>query len=193
MRLFAFLFAAVITTEMVHAEEIQIFDMRKSLALSDQEPVYRDFYLSRGLEAGLRPGMILTVKRRQPLYDGIHNRSAGDLGLVVARIKIIHAEKGLAVARHHSGFNRDDLPLLEDNYIMIGDEVDLSSATTESKAKGQKKAEEKSEEVQPTADSQDSAEKPPQTAALNQNGVDFASQAPDNSLKAQPIDGPTVQ
>lgn len=175
----------VVSGIVAHADEdIQIFDMRKSLALSDTETVYRDFYISRGVEAGLRPGMIVTVKRRQPLYDTIHNRSAGDLTLVVARIKIIHAEKGLAVARQHSEFGREELPLLEDNYIMIGDVIDLSSATTESKGKGTKKAD---------AQTDDKAEKPPQTASNAQIGVDFASKAPDNEQHAQPVAGPSIQ
>lgn len=187
MRLLLFLGVIFSSLPMARAEDVTIFDMRKSLALSDSEPVYRDFYLSKGLDAGLRPGMIVTVKRRQPLYDTIHNRSAGDLSLVVARIKIIHAERGLAVARSHSEFSRQDLPLLEDNYIMVGDEVDVSSATMDSRPKGQKKDDKDKADVQ----SEDRDEKPPQTAAIDQLSVDFASQAPDN--KAQSVEGPVVQ
>ncbi len=186
MRFLLFVAALLISLPLAQAEEIQIFDMRKSLALSDKEPVFRDYYLSRGMESGLRPGMIVTVKRRQPLYDTIHNRSAGDLNLAVARIRIIHVEKGLAVARQHSEFGRQDLPLLEDNFIMIGDEVDLSSATSEGKGKAPRK------EANQEAKSVDSDEKPPQTTADAQLSVDFVSQAPDNSA-VQAVDGPTVQ
>src|SRR5689334_6598209 len=90
------------------ADEIAIFDVRKNSTLSDSEPAFRDFYISRGSESGLRPGMIVTVKRRMPLYDSFHNRSAGDLTVSVGRVKIIHVEKELAVAREHSQFNRED-------------------------------------------------------------------------------------
>jgi hypothetical protein len=75
-----------------------------------------------------------------PLYDTYQNHSAGDLLLKVAKIKIIHAQKGLAVARLYAEFSREDAPLLEDNFIMVGDSVDLASATTEGK-KGSKSAE----------------------------------------------------
>lgn len=154
------------------AEEISVFDMRKTLAMADGDKVYRDFYLSKGFAAGLKPGMILTVKRRQPLYDTVHNRSAGDLNVAVGRIKVIHADKDIAVAREYQEFSRDDMPLLEDDFIMIGDEVDLSSATTESKVKGTKSA---AVEVE-----------------VEKNSVDFASQAPDNTM-GQSVDGPVVQ
>jgi hypothetical protein len=165
--------------------EITIFDMRKTLALSDSDVVYRDFYVSRGAEAGLRPGQIITVKRRMPLYDAFHNRSAGDLSVSVGRVKIIHVERDLAVAREHSQFSRDDLPLLEDAFIMVGDELDLSSATTENKVKDKKATR---DEPRPEA-----AEKQPDTAAKREFSVDFASKAPDKTTAAEPIEGPVVQ
>ena len=161
-----------------HADEITIFDMRKSLAMSDTDKSFRDFYLSKGGAAGLRPGMIVTVKRKMPLYDNFHNRSAGDLSIAVGQVKIIHVEKDLSVAREYSHFSREDMPLLEENFIMVGDEVDLSSATTDSKVKGKKA------EVE---------EKTPDQASLPAFAVDFASKAPDNTTQVPSVDGPVVQ
>lgn len=116
------------------AAEPTIFDVRKNLPMANNEPVFRDFYISSGSEAGLTVGMLLNVQRRMPLYDSYQNRSAGDLQLKVARVKIIHVQKGLAVARLHSEFTREGTPLLEDNFIMVGDQLDLSSATADKKA-----------------------------------------------------------
>lgn len=171
--------AILLFTVTARAEEITIFDMRKTLAMSETDRSFRDFYLSKGGAAGIRPGMIVTVKRKIPLYDNFHNRSAGDLSIAVGQVKIIHVEKDLAVAREFSQFSREDLPLLEDNFIMIGDEVDLSSATTETKAKGKKA------EVE--------TEKTPDQAAQPSFAVDFASKAPDNMATAPSIDAPVVQ
>ncbi|MGE3760542.1 MAG: hypothetical protein AB7H97_22440, partial [Pseudobdellovibrionaceae bacterium] len=70
--------------------ELTIFDVRKNLPMSDTDKVYRDFYINGGSESGLASGMVITVQRRQPLYDSYQNRSAGDLQLKVAKIKIIH-------------------------------------------------------------------------------------------------------
>ncbi|MGE0525897.1 MAG: hypothetical protein AB7G93_17175 [Bdellovibrionales bacterium] len=119
------------------AAELTIFDVRKNLPLSDSDPVFRDFYINGGSEKGLSPGMVITVTRKLPLYDTYLNRSAGDLELRVARVKIIHAQKGLAVARLHSEFSREQTPLLEDGFILMGDRLDLSSATMD---KGERKS-----------------------------------------------------
>jgi len=110
------------------AAELTIFDVRKNLPMSDTDKVFRDFYVNGGLEAGVMRGMIITVQRRMPLYDNYQNRSAGDLDLKVAKIKIIHVQKGLSVARLHSEFDRGTSPLLEDNFIMVGDRLDLATA-----------------------------------------------------------------
>lgn len=127
-----FFILGLLTSTQVWAQ-LSIFDMRKTLALSDNEKVYRDFYVNGGSEAGLNAGMVVTVYRRQPLYDSYQNRAAGDLHLKVARVKIIHVQKGLAVARLHTEFTRDNSPLLEDNFIMIGDMLDMNTAGPESK------------------------------------------------------------
>lgn len=179
----------------VMAEDIQIFDLRKSLTLSDQEVAYRDYYLSKGYESGLRVGMVVTVKRKQPLYNNIQNRSAGDLNVAVGRVKIIHVESGLAVARDHSQFSRENLPILEDNFIMIGDDIDLSSASMDQESKAGKK-EKSSSHNEPTptlepkveARSDVQVEKASQTAQSRQIGIDFGSPNPDN----KPINGPTL-
>lgn len=113
-----------------HAD-LTIFDVRRNLPMSDQEKVYRDFYINGGSESGLSVGMVLTVQRRLPLYDSYQNRSAGDLDLKVAKLKIIHVQKGLAVGRLHTEFTRENAPLLEDNFVMVGDSLDLTSATNE--------------------------------------------------------------
>jgi len=128
----ALLLKAVLFTAAPCWADLTIFDVRKNLALSDTDPVYRDFYVSGGTEEGLAVGMLITVQRRVPLYDTYQNRSAGDLQLKVARVKIIHVQKGLAVARLQSEFTRENAPLLEDNFILIGDRLDLASAATPS-------------------------------------------------------------
>lgn len=161
------LVAALIPLKFLHAE-VTIFDVRKNLPLSDHDKVYHDYYLNGGTESGLSPGMILTVERRLPLYDTYQNHAAGDLQLKVAKIKIIHAQKGLAVARLYAEFSREDAPLLEDNFIMVGDSVDLSSATTEGKKTAENSA----------APSGAPAPQGVASAQIFVNSVDLSSHAP---------------
>ena len=125
------IFFSIVLAPAARAADIMIFDVRRPLALSDKETTYKDFYISGGNESGLRAGMIVNVMRKIPLYDSYQNRSAGELMIKVARVKLVAVQKGLSVARLHSDFSRDNNPILEDNYIMVGDLLDLASATSE--------------------------------------------------------------
>jgi hypothetical protein len=160
---------------------VTIFEVRKNLPMSDSDPVYRDFYVNGGSEVGLTQGSILTVRRHLPLYDSYQNRSAGDLDLRVAKVKVIHVQRGLAVVRLHSEFTRDQSPLLEENFIMVGDLLDLDSASSD---KSDKK----------TADSSDEAKAEPVASAkvsgqILVNSVELSSQAPPAS---PPVVAPPV-
>lgn len=115
----------------VQANEVTIFDVRRPIAMSDHEKTYKDFYLNGGIEMGLKKGVILTVQRRVPLYNTLTNSSAGDLNIEVAKIKIIHVQNRLSVARLLNEPSRAEIPILEDSFILIGDRVDLGSATAE--------------------------------------------------------------
>lgn len=116
---------------LVHAEEPTIFDLKKAVALSDSETVYRDYYINGGTEAGVRAGMVIPVVRKVTLYDTFQNRSPGDMLVPVARIKIIYSQKGIAVGRFHSDFDWGSQPRLDDHYIMVGDRLDVQNAKVE--------------------------------------------------------------
>lgn len=171
--------------------DLTIFDVRKNLPMSDHDPVYRDFIINGGSESGLTAGMLITVQRRIPLYDSYQNRSAGDLHLKVARIKIIHVQKGLAVARLHSEFTREGTPLLEDNYIMVGDQLDLSSAGSEKKAEQPSSSENTSAAIE-------TKHTPVASAAPAQiviNTIELSSQSPkpQEAPVPQKVDIPVLQ
>ncbi len=117
----------------VLAQNLTIFDSRKPISMVNGEVTPQDYLINGGTEKGLRPGMVITVTRAVPLYDSYQNRNAGNLNVQVARVKIIHAQDGLSVARHHSDFKREDMPILEDPFILVGDRLDLESITPEKK------------------------------------------------------------
>lgn len=171
------------------ANDITIFDARKSLSLSDTEPSYRDFYINGGTEAGLKAGMVFSVIRKLPLYDTYENRSPGDLVIRVGKIKIIHAQKNISVARLQSMLSRESLPLLEDNFIMVGDKLDLGSAEGDKKAE----AEMNSKPVpEPTTAEPTAAHVPSKINHQAQSfAIDFASKSPEPQLP--PVQVPVVQ
>ncbi len=162
--------AFLLLASFVANADLTIFDVRRSLPMANDEKAIRDFYVNGGSEQGLQAGMVIIVQRRSPLYDSYSNRSAGDLDVRVARVKIIHVQRGLAVARLHSEFSRDNVPLLEDNFIMVGDRLDIGSATYDKSDKDKsKKAEESSEQSEPVASV---------GTQILINSVELSSQAP---------------
>ncbi|MCB0413899.1 MAG: hypothetical protein KDD50_06175 [Bdellovibrionales bacterium] len=121
------LFSIVVSVNAKAENDITIFDVRKTLVMDESEPSYKDYYLNGGSEIGLKPGMVVTVKRRRALYDGFQNKSLEELMVVVGKLKLIHVQKGVSVARLYSLFSRKNTPVLDYEYIMLGDQVDLNS------------------------------------------------------------------
>lgn len=176
MRTIAVMISLTLLSALTHADEITIFDVRKSLPMSNDEKPFKDFYLNKGSESGLREGMVITAKRRIPLYDAYQNRSVGDLAVDVAKIQVIHVQKGLAVARLYEDITREGRPLLEDPFILVGDHLDLATATLPSRGKKSAQLEKSAEKPQAPAEVSQLA-----VPDTGQNAVDFASKAPDNT------------
>ena len=135
------------------AQKVTVFDVKKNLKLTEDEKTYRDYYINAGEEEGLRAGMIVTVERSQSTYDHHQNMSPGELRVAVGKLKIIHVQKGLSVGRLHSRFSSDHRPMLNYNYIMIGDHLDLSTAYMDRKRKVKKQKRKTSSSTRPSLNS----------------------------------------
>lgn len=110
------------------AKDIAVFDIRRPVSMENGKEVPKDYYLNAGRESGLKVNMVVTVHRRQTLYDPFQNKSPGDLTIPVGRLRIIHAQEGLSVARLEDMLSREKLPTLDIDAIAIGDRVDIKSA-----------------------------------------------------------------
>jgi hypothetical protein len=123
----AVLFLGLYSTQLMAAEAV-IFDSRRPIALSDQEQPPRDYYVNAGSELGLKPGVLVTVVRRLAVYDFLANKSAGELLVHIAKVKVLHVQPGLSVVRLRSYFSGQQEVSLDDHFIMIGDQLDVSTA-----------------------------------------------------------------
>jgi len=108
--------------------DLIIFDVRKSLTMRNDQKVYQDFYINAGKSKGLKKGMIIPVTRRKALYDNYQNRSPGDLIVTIAQVKLIHVQDTISVGRLYRENNENKRPVLEFDYILVGDRLDLSAA-----------------------------------------------------------------
>ncbi len=107
-----------------------IFDVRRSLPLEPNEPVYKDFYINAGPESGLKKGVFISVVRPLPIHDPIQNKQQATLNVPVGHLQVLHVERGITVARLQDELTDDERPTLEFEGVMVGDRVDLGSMTT---------------------------------------------------------------
>ena len=108
-----------------HGAEILIADARKNIPLADDEPSFKDYYLSGKDLSGLKKNAIVTVVRNINIKDSTGSQSLGDISIPVGQLKVIFIQGKVAVAREHKLFSRLDLPMLEQTGLMIGDSIDL--------------------------------------------------------------------
>lgn len=117
------------------ASDITVFDVRKSLPLTDTEVVYRDYFISGGSDSGLKVDMIVPVIRRVSVNNSLQKQSSDPLIITVGKLKIIHVQKNLSVGRVYALETAETAPFLEYDAIMSGDFLDIQSATFEKPAK----------------------------------------------------------
>ncbi len=104
-------------------EDFSIVDIRRNIPLSDEEPVYKDFYLNGGETQGLKKNQILLVTRKQTIRDASGTHSFGEISIPVGELKILALYKNLSVARFHKLLSRDENPMLEQTGLLVGDIV----------------------------------------------------------------------
>ena len=211
------LFAFISAGSVANANSPTIFEVRQPLAMSGDQPIKKDYYINSGSESGLKPGYVVTVTRRLSLHDKFRNQSVGDLVVPVGRLKIIHTQTGLSVGRMYSLYTRENVPVLDYDFIMVGDRLDLATAKMESPQQKRRKKTIK-KKVGATAADRSSASMPPSyrppvpTAALPKKvAVNKKSPEPmknekkkeekpadkieqvSKKYRPQPVDGPILQ
>lgn len=108
--------------------EVSVVDVRRNITLSDEDPVYKDFYLNAGPASGLKKNMVVTAVRKINIRDASGANAIGEILVPVGLLKIIAIYDRIAVAREFELLSRDELPMLEQIGIMSGDRIDLRGA-----------------------------------------------------------------
>lgn len=122
------LLSALPASVLAQAADFSVFEVRRQLAMSNDEKTFKDFYIHAGSEDGVKEGQVYDIIRKVPLYDSYQNKSVGDISIRVAKVHVIFVDKNVCVARYHKEFSRVSIPVLDDNFIMVGDRMDLSTA-----------------------------------------------------------------
>lgn len=125
---FTVLFLGIFLTVSVQAgnKDFRIFDLRKSLPLTEKEISYFDYYLSMGEDHGVKAGDVINVYRRVPLVDNYRTINHDDMQIAVAQLKVIYTQKTMSIGRVIKRKRPENMPVLEFEKIMVGDRVELA-------------------------------------------------------------------
>lgn len=118
------------------ASDMEVVEVRRNITLSDDDPIYKDFYIQA--DSGLKKNLVVKATRKLTVRDS-GQKNVGEFKTTVGLLKIIHVEGKVAVAREFRLIPRDEAPMLEQTGIMIGDSIDLSDSFTDTSKPPQKR------------------------------------------------------
>lgn len=110
------------------AQDLSIVDVRRNITLSDEDPIYKDFYLNGGDSEGLKKNLVVTAVRKIQIRDASGSRNYGEIQVPVGQLRVIAIYGKVAVAREYKLLSRDELPMLEQRGLMNGDKIDLKGS-----------------------------------------------------------------
>lgn len=122
------------------SDTLSIVDIRRNIPLADDEPVYKDFYLSGSAVGKLKKDLVVTVFRKLTIRDSNGAQSYGDIEVPVGQLRVLAVFGRVAVAREYQILSRDENPMLEQTGIMSGDQIDLKGSFVDSKPRPTKRA-----------------------------------------------------
>lgn len=111
-----------------YAADMSVVDVRRNITLSEDDTVYKDFYINVTPGSGLKKNLVVTAVRKINVRDASGANAVGEIMVPVGQLKIIAIYDRVAVAREFTLLSRDELPMLEQIGIMTGDRIDLGGS-----------------------------------------------------------------
>lgn len=114
------------SSHILKADEIRVIETRRNIPLTDEEPRYMDFYLNGGSADGIKKNQVVKVIRHLPVRNAQGTQEFGTIRILVGEMRVIQVDARTAIGRLYRLFDRDELPVIDSPFIMIGDQIDLS-------------------------------------------------------------------
>ena len=119
------LFMTVFTTT-VRAADFIVTSVVREFPMKTGDTQFKDFYINAGQNNGLKEGIFIDAIRRMAAFDNINSKLLGDTPVRIAKLKIIHIDKNVAIARLVKMYEKDKTPLVGFDSVMIGDFIEVS-------------------------------------------------------------------
>jgi hypothetical protein len=103
----------------------RVIGVRRELALTEAEArrAPQDIIINAGTQSGLSQGSLLNVIRRVPVIDPFLDNQQKELEIPFARVRVIHAQANLSVARVERIDSIDAGPGVGIRGVLIGDHL----------------------------------------------------------------------
>lgn len=108
------------------AGDYKVFGIRTDFPMADGQPLFRDVYVNMGTAQGIKNGSTLDAYRVITTVDELNQRTGRNISFKIAKLKVIHAESDLAVARVTQFLPPDSTPIGSFTNVMVGDEVEVA-------------------------------------------------------------------
>ena len=117
-------FSIIALPSPVAAAEYVVYSVYRGIDLGTPgETPQKDYYINMGTSQGVHEGTVLNVFRRISTYDLLTEKLFKDVTFPIAKVKVIHAESGVAIARLEKMNAPEKSPSTTPAAIMIGDIV----------------------------------------------------------------------
>ncbi|RZA07313.1 MAG: hypothetical protein EOP11_08035 [Proteobacteria bacterium] len=110
-----------------YADGFQVFGIKSDYTMKDEDARYRDVYVNMGTSQGLKKGSQLDAFRTVTTVDELNHRVGKNISYKIAKLKIIHADSDVSVARVLSMEAADVTPVGSYASVMVGDRVEAGS------------------------------------------------------------------
>lgn len=134
MKRFYFILMTLFVAHIANAaDDLSIIDVRRNIPLSDEEPIYKDFYINAGEDAGLKKNLVVTAVRKIMIRDSSGAQTYGEIEVPVGQLRILAIYGRVAVAREYKLLSRDENPMLEQIGLLVGDHLELKGSFVDNK------------------------------------------------------------
>lgn len=107
------------------AEGFQVFGIKSDYVMNDADTRYRDVYVNMGMNQGLKKGSTLEAYRTVTTVDELNQRVGKNISYKIAKLKVIHADSDIAVARVQTFESPETTPVGSYGNVMVGDRVEV--------------------------------------------------------------------
>ncbi len=109
-----------------HASDFFITSVIRELPMKTGEVLYKDYYINAGTNNGLKKGLVIEAVRKISAFDNINSKLVGDTSVKIAKLKLIHVDKGVSVARLLKYYDKETTPITGYDSVMIGDLIEVA-------------------------------------------------------------------